>query len=252
MTTPVIYDISIGRHKPHSGKQPQCPFCHKETLTHILDEQDDIVWLMNKYPVFKNTYPTVIIESSVHETDLTEYTAKKMRQVISFGLQKWDLLEKDKRFRSAIYFRNYGPGSGGSQRHPHSQIIGLEEYDYRDNIAGENFLGTVFHEDENCFASLSAYPICGMGELNVTLKTDGHIDTFADTIQKIAQYILRDFPIPCNSYNLFFYHMKHIHVKLFPRYMASPLYMGYRITHVMDKDSSEKMISTLTSAKYFG
>jgi len=153
---------------------------------------------------------------------------------------------------SVIYFRNYDPASGGSQRHPHSQIIGLEDYDYRDNINRENLLGTIFHEDENCFASLSSYPICGMGELNVTLKTDGHIDTFADTIRKIANYILHDFPIPCSSYNLFFYHMKHIHVKLFPRYMASPLYMGYRITHVMDNESSQNIISTLTSAKYFG
>lgn len=69
MTTPVIYDISIGKHKPHSGTQTSCPFCHRETLTDILDEKGDIIWLMNKYPVFRNTYPTVIIESAVHETD---------------------------------------------------------------------------------------------------------------------------------------------------------------------------------------
>ena len=68
----------------------------------------------------------MIIESAVHKTDLTEYTKEKARQVISFGLEKWNLLEKDSRFRSVIYFRNYGPESGGSQRHPHSQIIGLE------------------------------------------------------------------------------------------------------------------------------
>lgn len=46
--------------------------------------------------------------------------------------------------------------------------------------------------------------------------------------------------------------MKHIHVKLFPRYIASPLYMGYRITHVMDNESSKNIISMLTSPKYFG
>ena len=39
MTTPVIYDISIGKHKPHSGTQTSCPFCHRETLTDILDEK---------------------------------------------------------------------------------------------------------------------------------------------------------------------------------------------------------------------
>ncbi len=211
-----------------------------------------MIWLMNKFPVFDHTYPTVIVETSVHDTELTEYTADKLHQVISFGLEKWTQMEKDGCFKSVLYFRNYGPGSGGSQRHPHSQIIGLENYDYTDNIDNENFLGTVFHEDENCYASLSSYPICGMGELNVTLKSDGHPDTFADAIQRVARFILHDFPIPCTSYNLFFYHLKNIHVKLFPRYTASPLYMGYRITHVMDEDSQQHILDTLKSEKYFG
>ncbi|WP_418466581.1 hypothetical protein [Dialister succinatiphilus] len=52
---------------------------------------------------------------------------------------------------------------------------------------------------------------------------------------------------------MFFYHyMKHIHAKIFPRYTASPLYMGYRITHVMDRDSKKRMMETLASPKYFG
>lgn len=49
--------------------------------------------------------------------------------------------------------------------------------------------------------------------------------------------------------------MKHIHVKLFPRYIASPLYMGYRITHVMDDESSKILSQCLPhpniSADYF-
>lgn len=94
MTTPVIYDISIGKHKPHSGTQTSCPFCHRETLTDILDEKGDIIWLMNKYPVFRNTYPTVIIESAVHEADLTEYTKEKARQVISFRTGKMEFTGK--------------------------------------------------------------------------------------------------------------------------------------------------------------
>ena len=48
MTTPVIYDISIGKHKPHSGTQTSCPFCHRETLTDILDEKGDIIWLVGE------------------------------------------------------------------------------------------------------------------------------------------------------------------------------------------------------------
>ncbi len=252
MNHPVIFNISIGSQKPHSGKQPVCPFCQPESLTNILEQREDMIWLMNKYPVFAETEPTLIIETAEHNSGLSRYVKKKLHDVISFGLEKWDIMEHDKRFKSVIYFRNFGPNSGGSQRHPHSQIIGLRDYDYRDNIDKENFLGPIFHEDENCYASLSSYPICGMGELNVTLKSSGKPDTFADTIQTIARFILHDFPIPCTSYNLFFYHLRRIHVKIFPRYTASPLYMGYRITHVMDSDSEQHMMNILKSNKYFG
>lgn len=252
MKTPIIFDMSIGKEKPHSGKQKSCPFCDWRTLTDILDEKEDILWLMNKYPVFEKTCPTLIIETKKHDTGLTRYAPGKLHEVISFSLEKWAAMEKNPNFKSVLYFRNYGPESGGSQRHPHSQIIGLKEYDYRENISNENFLGPVFHEDSNCYASLSSYPVCGMGELNVTLKADGHPDTFADTLQKVARFVLKDFPIPCTSYNLFFYHLKNIHVKIFPRYTASPLYMGYRITHVLDEKSSDAMLRILKSGAYFG
>lgn len=252
MKTPLIYDVSIGKEKPRSGKQKSCPFCERSTLTDILDEKEDMLWLMNKFPIFEKTCPTLIIETKKHNSEFTRYDSLKLHDVISFGLEKWESMERNPDFKSVIYFRNYGPGAGGSQRHPHSQIIGLKEYDYHENISGENFLGTVFHEDSNCYASISSYPICGMGELNVTLKSDGQLDTFADTLQKVARFVLEDFPISCNSYNLFFYKMKNIHVKICPRYSASPLYIGYRVTHILDEKSIRTMLRTLKSPAYFG
>ena len=157
MNTPIIFNLSIGGKKPHSSTQKICPFCHPEDLTHILDRKDDIIWLMNKYPVFEKTVPTVIVETADHDGELSTYSPEKLHEVIAFGLAKWKEMESDKRFRSVIYFRNFGPTSGGSQRHPHSQIIGLEEYDYRDNLQGENFLGEVIYENDDCYASLADY-----------------------------------------------------------------------------------------------
>ena len=252
MKSPMTFNISIGREKPHSGTQSVCPFCHPESLTNILEQRGDIIWLMNKYPVFEKTVPTVIVETSDHDSELSTYEPEKLHDVISFGLTKWQEMEKDKRFRSVIYFRNFGPTSGGSQRHPHSQIIGLEEYDYRDNLQHENFMGPLVHEDSDCYASLADYPLSGVGELNVTLKKDGSPEGFADAIQTLARYVLADFPIRCNSYNIFFYHLKHLHAKIFPRFTASPLYMGYRITNVMDEASKKRIIDTLRSGAYFG
>ena len=91
-----------------------------------------------------------------------------------------------------------------------------------------------------------------MGEINVTLKKDASPEKFADTIQTLARYVLNDFPLPCTSYNIFFYHFKHIRAKIFPRYTASPLYMGYHITHVMDHESRKRMLEKLHTGTYFG
>ena len=61
MNTPITFNLAIGSRKPHSGTQKICPFCHPEKLTGILEKQGDIIWLMNKFPVFEKTWPTVIV-----------------------------------------------------------------------------------------------------------------------------------------------------------------------------------------------
>ena len=66
-----------------------------------------------------------------------------------------------------------------------------------------------------------------MAEFNVMLKPDGTTDAFADTMQTIVKFVLHDFPIPCDSYNFIFLPPRKIFiVKIFPRYIASPLYLG--------------------------
>lgn len=252
MTKPIQFDLHIGQKKPYSKNHDACPFCKPKKLTGILEKRGHMIWLMNKYPVFHGTWPTVLIETDKHKSELTLYSPKHLHEVISFGLEKWEQVEQEHRFRSVIYFRNFGPRSGGSIRHPHSQIMGLDEYDYTDSIRSENFFGPIIYEDDDCFASLSDYPICGMAEFNVTMKSDGHVESFADTLQTIARFVLHDFPIPCDSYNLFFYKMKHIHVKIFPRYIASPLYLGYKITQVVDDRSKAFIMKRLHESDYFG
>jgi ATP adenylyltransferase/5',5'''-P-1,P-4-tetraphosphate phosphorylase II len=251
MTNPIQFDLCIGRKKPYSKNHDACPFCTPEKLTNILEKRGEMIWLMNKYPVFSDTWPTVLIETDRHKSELSEYSPGQLHEVVSFGLEKWHQMEKDRRFKSVIYFRNFGPRSGGSIRHPHSQIIGMYHYDYTDNIRDENFWGPVFHEDRSCIATLSDYPICGMAEFNVMLKPDGTTDAFADTMQTIVKFVLHDFPIPCDSYNLFFYRLKNIYVKIFPRYIASPLYLGYKITQVVNAESRHVILKKLKSQSYF-
>lgn len=252
MTNPIEFDLRIGKQKPYSAQGAPCPFCHPDTLTHILEKRSDMIWLMNKYPVFHETWPTVLVETAQHDSDISLYSREKLHEVIAFGLEKWTENAARPEFKSVLYFRNFGPRSGGSQRHPHSQIIGLYHYDYKDNIFPENFLGPLIHEDEDCYVTLSDYPVCCMAEFNVMLKKDGHTEHFADAIQQVVRFVLHDFPIPCDSYNLFFYYIRgHVRVKIFPRYTASPLYMGYRITQVADSENRSHMLEILHSERYF-
>lgn len=53
MNTPIIFNLSIGSRKPHSGVQKVCPFCHPEKLTNVIEQEGDLIWLMNKFPVLK-------------------------------------------------------------------------------------------------------------------------------------------------------------------------------------------------------
>lgn len=252
MSTQIPFNLSVSKDKPYSSRHDACPFCSPKSLTNILETEDDLIWLMNKYPIFEKSWPTVIIETADHNSDIPDYTPEKLHQVISFGVTRWLNLMKRDEFKSVIYFRSHGPHSGGSLVHPHSQIIGLYDTDYSDNIHKENFIGSVFHEDSDSYASLSSYPLTNMAEFNLTLKKDGDINRFADVMRKIILYALNDFPFPVDSYNLFFYLRKHIHVKIFPRHVASPLYLGYKIIPVLNDQCRENILKKLKSPDYFG
>ena len=159
MTYPIQLNLKAGKNKPFTSKKDTCPFCSPDKLTHILEKEPDLIWLMNKYPILTGTWPTVIIESLQHDLDLTDYSAEKLHSVITFGMNHWLDLSHSGRFKSVIYFRNHGPHSGGSLAHPHSQIMGLYNLDYRDNLTPSNFKGPVFFEQADCQCSISYLPI---------------------------------------------------------------------------------------------
>lgn len=252
MTYPIQLNLNAGKNKPFTSKKDTCPFCSPDKLTHILEKEPDLIWLMNKYPILTGTWPTVIIESLQHDLDLTNYSAEKLHSVITFGMNHWLDLSHSGRFKSVIYFRNHGPHSGGSLAHPHSQIMGLYNLDYRDNLTPSNFRGPVFFEQADCQCSISSLPIGNITEFNVMLKKDGHLSAFADCLQKLAQYLKNDFLMPVDSYNIFFYEMDHIYAKVFPRFTSSPLCLGYKITPVLEDSYINSILKTLRSPLYFG
>lgn len=238
MSTHLIFNSAIGSKKPNSliNTDTECPFCKREELTDLLDTDGSIIWLKNKYPTLQETFQTVIIETDECYSELSEYSKEHLYRVISFGLKHWKSLIESRKYKSVIFFKNHGPFSGGSLRHPHMQIIGLEQIDYHHFIHTDQFLGLKIKNKNSIEFNISTFPRMGFFEFNVIMKDEKELNVFADFIQIASHYILNHFHKHCNSYNLFFYELsKSIAVKIIPRFSTSPLFVGYSIPQVSNR-----------------
>ena len=67
----------------------------------------------------------VIIETPEHEGLFSDYSVKKLEEILWVYRERALDLQRDQRFRYLQIFRNYGELAGASITHPHSQIIAL-------------------------------------------------------------------------------------------------------------------------------
>lgn len=251
MDTQQLYFLNdIGKQKPESirNRNAACPFCDQENLTDILATDGSIIWLKNKFPTLKDTFQTVLIETDNCEDHIGTYTEEHMRKLIRFSIHHWLSLQSNEEFTSVILYKNHGPFSGGSLHHAHMQIIGMKHVNYLENIEEENFQGVLVQKNERIELNISERPIIGFTEFNIVIEDIAFIDEMANYIQQTVRYILTDFHKGCSSYNLFFYHLNgKIICKVVPRFVVSPLYVGYKIPQVSTKLEEVK----IQLAQYF-
>lgn len=231
----LYFNTSIGVQKPENirNKEQPCPFCAREELTDILDLEGPIIFLKNKYPVLENAYQTVLIETDDCQAELSTYPREHLHRLLKFGLKHWLEIERSGRYESVIFFKNYGPLSGGTIAHPHMQIIGLQDLNYKENIAESAFRGINIIENNGVIFSLSTKPRIGFYEFNVQMNEDGYAEEFGVYLQTAAHYILNHFPFKSISYNVFFYHINEtIYAKIVPRFVTTPIYIGYGLPQV--------------------
>lgn len=230
----LLFDQAIAKQKPNSiHRNSPCPFCRPEELARILEVRGSMMLVENKYPVLQDAYQTVLIETDECQSELSEYPPPHLYQLIRFGVEKWMEMENNAAFRSALFFKNHGPLSGGSIRHPHMQIIGLKTIDYRENLRDEYFEGETIHRENGVAFNVSTRPMIGMTEFNVILEDLEAIDRAARLIQIAAHYTLHHYHGGTSSYNLFFYRWSEtIIAKIVPRFATSPLYVGYKLRQV--------------------
>jgi ATP adenylyltransferase/5',5'''-P-1,P-4-tetraphosphate phosphorylase II len=233
----LVFDTDIGQSKPITILHNEgCPFCSREQLTGILAEDGPIIFLANKYPVLKDTVQTVIIETDDCSSELSLYPKEHLYKLLRFGMAQWHEMMDSGDFKSVLFYKNHGPYSGGTIRHPHMQIVGLKQVDYTENIKLDSFNGCVIDKSAGVELNIAEQPQIGLFEFNIKIKDMAEIDRMADYLQTMAHYLLNNFHKSCNSYNFFFYYLeKQTFAKIIPRFVTSPLFIGYGIPQVSSR-----------------
>jgi Domain of unknown function (DUF4931) len=229
------FNSQLGGQKPESirNRDTVCPFCDRRHLEEILAERGSILLVKNKYNVLQDTFQTVLVESDDCDANLSTYSKRHLYQLIHFGVEQWQKMERSGEFASVMFFKNHGPMSGGSIHHPHMQIVGLSKLDYLMHTREEHFEGIVIEQNQGIECNVSSRPRAGFFEFNIVLTDIDKIERLADYIQMLSHYVLNHFHRNCNSFNLFFYQLgERIAVKVIPRFVTSPLFVGYSIPQV--------------------
>ena len=228
----IRFNTDVGKTKPENivHSDNACPFCDVANLTGILDTDGDIIFLKNKYIVIETSDQFVLIEGSECEVDMPNYSREKMRRVIKMGLKHWRQLLNCGKYEEVLFFKNFGPMSGGTIRHPHMQLVGFPKLKSELLFDPAELRGIVIARQDNVEINVSNFPRVGFGEINVVVEKGGSHDTLADFLQIGVHYLTNFFRKNLHSYNIFFYHRAGIiYAKIMPRFATSPYFVGYNI-----------------------
>ena len=229
------FDVSVGQKKPRTllDSDTPCPFCDVANLKNIIDTDGTVILLRNKYNVIEGAEQFVIIESDLCSGDMPDYSPAHMRRLVAFSLKHWQNMLASGQYETVLFFKNYGPLSGGTIRHPHMQLVGFKHLNKDLLFEPREFEGVTIAEKNGVCLNAATCPRIGFGELNIIPERDFDIGTLAEFIQISVRYILHHFNKNCHSYNIFFYDNgdcgQKFLVKILPRFATSPLFIGYNI-----------------------
>ncbi|MEE5987116.1 DUF4931 domain-containing protein [Ligilactobacillus equi] len=239
----LVFKVQTAKQKPENirNKQGYCPFCDLVNLKDFLAQDEDRIWLMNKYRTLEKTVQTLIVESSQHEGDIHVQTQATNAKLLNFIQTCYEKMQTWGQFKSIVIYKNFGPKSGGSLRHPHFQIVGMEEVDAYAQIAPRNLTGISILKEEGAELNISDQPVLGFTELNVQLPVQENWGQMADLIKFAIRYFMEDHlkgRVVVDSYNLFLYPlMDKVTCKIVPCFNLSPYGRGYLLAQVNDQQN---------------
>ncbi|MBS5451158.1 MAG: DUF4931 domain-containing protein [Coriobacteriia bacterium] len=238
-----------------------CPFCHPEQLTNVFRREGDLIWLMNKYRTIEDTAQTIIVESADHVGDPSNYTAAEMRRILRFSIECWHEMKRSGRYERVLMFKNFGPLSGGSLRHPHMQIVGLQRDAGTERSVDALLDGVEAWGSTNARALVATRPFVGPAEITLVARDQRDpacLDELADLLRASVSYLLGIYHGGrCGSYNLFFFEDEgawrtghdtasaRLVCRVVPRWPVSPYQIGYAITQVSSHDELARIAAEL-------
>ena len=83
------YNLDLGKTKPDTVHRDEkyCPFCDVAHLKNVMEKRGPMIWLENAYPVLKDSWQTLIIESDDCDGEFSSYTPEYALKLIEFGLE---------------------------------------------------------------------------------------------------------------------------------------------------------------------
>lgn len=247
----VDFNTTIGVKKPRTiaGIQntDDCPFCNVAELTDIIHTEDNIILLKNKYNVMEPSTQLVLIETDQCKSDIPDYTKDHFHKVMNFGIRHWIDMLNSGQYRSVIFFKNYGPLSGGTIQHPHMQLVGYPDLEPELMFDRREFDGIQIFKDKGVELNTSTTPRIGFSEYNLVCSDEAYdslelgdkcalmpkedsINLLADLLQETIAFMKDYFKRPNFSYNIFFYNVDgRLRAKVMPRFATPPMFVGYNI-----------------------
>lgn len=232
----IQFNRKLNMQKPSTirNSKTSCPFCDRSQLAEILDEQDDIILVQNKFSTLKDANMMVIIESDECDSNMHTYSIDKLTTLLEFAITKWSEYEQTGKYKSVALFKNKGLHSSGTIKHPHMQIVGFKDQDCNDDITIEQLQGYPVVIDDIEF-NLSTLPKISFIEYNIEVTTD--YKKLAKTVSLITSYIETNYFGNDASYNLFFYNLDgKRYLKIITRYPTSAIYIGYGIVQIYNEE----------------
>lgn len=244
------FNFDIGSQKTkqiNDDDKAICPFCNVDNLKNIYYQNNGLILLKNKFATLQDTVQLVLIESSKHNADIPSYHDDEWREILKSALQFWNKMILSDKFKSVVLYKNHGYLSGGTQAHPHMQIVGFKKIDVFSKIKRDYFNGILITRKAGVEFNISTCPIMGLLELNIQWGSDQHLTDVADLIKVGVHYVLNEYYNGlCSDYNLFFYKLSDEYFcKIVPRFVTSQYFVGYQLSQCLDIDSLNKIKSCI-------